>query len=95
MTQNEFSKARTDAVNQMREMKNRSAIKEPAKSAPCPPETTEPKAPIKPINKAPFFLFQDSFLKDPDTTLILGLLLILMSEKSDKLLLFALLYILI
>ena len=36
----------------------------------------------------------DGILKDGDSTLIIGLLLILMSENSDKLLLFALIYIL-
>ena len=39
--------------------------------------------------------FLDSLLGDGDSTLILGLLLLLMSEKSDKLLLFALVYILL
>lgn len=39
--------------------------------------------------------FIDSILTDGDSTLILGLLLLLMSEKSDKLLLFALVYILL
>lgn len=39
--------------------------------------------------------FLDSLLGDSDSTLILGLLLLLMSEKSDKLLLFALVYILL
>lgn len=39
--------------------------------------------------------FLNSLGKDSDTTLILGLLLILFSEKADKLLLFALVYILL
>lgn len=39
--------------------------------------------------------FLDNILKDGDSTLIIGLLLILMSEKSDKMLLFALVYILL
>lgn len=93
MTQNEFSKSRQEAINQMREMKNRSAQKESQKSAPESPKA-DARAPIaqKPQN-APFFL--ESLLKDSDTTLILGLLLILMSEKSDKMLLFALLYIML
>ncbi len=38
--------------------------------------------------------FLDNILKDGDSTLILGLLLVLMSENSDKMLLFALMYIL-
>ena len=36
----------------------------------------------------------DMFSKDGDIALIIGLLLILMNEKSDKMLLFALIYIL-
>ena len=40
----------------------------------------------------PFF---DKILKDSDTTLIIGLLLLLMSENADKKLLFALVYILL
>jgi len=40
----------------------------------------------------PFF---DKFLKDSDSVLIIGLLLLLMSENADKKLLFALVYILL
>ena len=39
--------------------------------------------------------FVDMLLKEKDTALIIGLLLILMSENTDKILLFALIYILI
>lgn len=39
--------------------------------------------------------FLDMFSKDSDAALIVGLLLILMSEKADKKLLFALIYILL
>lgn len=39
--------------------------------------------------------FLGKLFKDSDSTLILGLLLILMSEKADKKLLFALVYILL
>ena len=39
--------------------------------------------------------FLESLLKDADSTLIIGLLLILMSENSDKIMLFALIYILL
>ena len=55
----------------------------------------EPTASTK-TNSSPFNIpLIDNLLKDSDSTLILGLLLILMSENSDKLLLFALIYILI
>jgi len=39
--------------------------------------------------------FLETLFRDGDTTLIVGLLLLLMSEKGDKLLLFALVYILL
>ena len=39
--------------------------------------------------------FLDNILKDGDSSLILGLLLVLMSENTDKMLLFALIYILL
>lgn len=39
--------------------------------------------------------FLDNLLKDGDSALILGLLLILMSDNCDKILLFALIYILL
>lgn len=39
--------------------------------------------------------FLDNILKDGDSTLIIGLLLILMSENTDRILLFALVYILL
>ncbi len=39
--------------------------------------------------------FSDNLFKDGDFSLILGLLLILMSENADKMLLFALVYILL
>ncbi len=81
-------------------------ITENRRSAPPqPPENpvTDRQKPIKsPPNNAvraqPNGLqipFLDSIMKDADTTLIIGLLLILMSENSDKMLLFALIYILL
>lgn len=64
---------------------------------------TEEKTPFNEVKKSldnfknlmpPDLDFLDGFLGQKDTTLILGLLLVLWGEKSDKLLLFALLYIL-
>jgi len=88
------------AVERMRRMNERSAyyVK--------PKNETEKKSDVKPIpqktEKLPQGLlkglnlpFLDNLMKDGDTALILGLLLILMSEKSDKILLFALVYILL
>ena len=50
---------------------------------------------ITPTQKGIGVPFLDSIFKDGDSTLIIGLLLLLMSEKSDKILLFALVYILL
>ncbi len=69
-----------------------------------PPKKQEHKAPepqIKNTATKNSFLgglnipFLDSLSSDGDTALILGLLLILISENTDKTLLFALIYILI
>lgn len=62
-----------------------------------PPKNSAPKtsAPQSNGNSLLGIPFLNSLGKDSDTTLILGLLLILFSEKADKLLLFALVYILL
>lgn len=68
------------------------------KTKPLSQETIEKKQTAEPSNKASggFNIpFLDMLTKDKDTTLIIGLLLILMSENSDKILLFALVYILL
>ena len=65
----------------------------PEKTA-MPQQKSRPNQTYKPtINNGIPFL--DSILKDADSTLIIGLLLILMSENSDKMMLFALIYILL
>ncbi len=77
---------------------NKSGKTEPAKGS-LPHLQPEPSKQKRQENTS----FQNSFnlpflealKKDSDTTLIIGLLLILMSEKSDKFLLFALVYILL
>ena len=76
----------------------------PRKSNTPPNETAvpvnKPEA-IKTDNQSSGFLsglnipFLDMLSKDTDVSLIIGLLLILMSEKADKKLLFALVYILL
>ena len=76
----------------------------PQKSNTPPTETAvpvnKPEA-IKNDNQSSGFLsglnipFLDMLSKDTDVSLIIGLLLILMSEKADKKLLFALVYILL
>ena len=82
MNQNNFSKQRQEAILQMQEMQSRSR-----QSAPC--ET--PPAPQPPLGLP----LLDKLKTDGDMTLIIGILLLLLSEKADKRLLFALVYILL
>lgn len=84
MDQNDFKAEQQAAVQRMREMNSR-------RKEEMPPQNN-----IKQTHQEGFSIpFLDSFLKDGDSSLIIGLLLILMSEKADKMLLFALIYILI
>lgn len=79
MNQNEFEAKRKEAALKMLEMNSK--------------RKEEP--PLKQKEQPPFEIpFLNGILKDGDSSLIIGLLLILMSEKADKLLLFALIYIL-
>ncbi len=90
MTQNEFQQYRNQAIENMRQMNARSTNKEhpPKKEKSLPPPTsTSPIGVDIPI--------LNILSTDKDAALIIGLLLILMSEKSDKMLLFALVYILL
>lgn len=94
---NDFFNQQQAAIERMRQMNARSAYYVKPKSEPDqkpPPKNnhiSQPKNTFQGL-KIPFL---DSLSKDSDTALILGLLLILMSEKSDKILLFALVYILL
>lgn len=58
-------------------------------------EKTKPSPEKQPPSNGFGIPFLDNILKDGDSTLILGLLLVLMSENTDKTLLFALMYILL
>lgn len=90
MNEKEFMRERQAAVERMKEMNSRS--QNPKSSS--PPKTAASKTSDKQSNS--FNLpFLDMISQDGDSTLIIGLLLILMSEKADKMLLFALVYILI
>jgi len=64
-----------------------------------PPKKEDTKTtpqPLKPLQNSGFGIpLLDNLLKDGDSALIIGLLLILMSENTDKILLFALVYILL
>lgn len=89
MNQADFKKQKADAVQKMKEM-NKRATNEQSKEN--KPQDTKPKNNTPLPTNIPLL---NSLLKDSDSTLIIGLLLILMGENDDKLLLFALMYILI
>ena len=89
MNQVDFKKQKADAVEKMKEM-NKRALNLNQKENKT--KETRQKINNSPLNNIPLL---DSFLKDNDSMLIIGLLLILMGENDDKLLLFALMYILI
>ena len=88
--QNEFYEQQQKAINAMREMNKKSTN---------PSNENQKKSHVQsqkrqshhPIPELPF----SNLFKDKDTALILSLLLILYGEKADKLLLYALIYILL
>lgn len=91
--ENDFYKQQQSAVQKMREMNSRSAFINTQN--PVPPKKSPPKPQENTFFKGLNIPFLDSLSTDGDMALILGLLLILISEKTDKTLLFALIYILI
>ena len=92
--ENDFIKQQQSAVERMREMNSRSAFANTQNTAP-PKKKPPPKQKENSLFGGLNIPFLDSLSTDGDMALILGLLLILMSEKTDKTLLFALIYILI
>ena len=103
MSENEFQLRQKAAVQKMREYNSRSKYNNSAKNQKNVKETqgllgkNEAKSePLKQNKESGFGLpFLDNILKDKDAVIIICLLLILMSENTDKTLLFALAYILI
>lgn len=85
MTKNEFAAQQKKAIEQMKEMNAKST-----ESKLPPPQK---KSYVSP--NSGFELPFANMFNDKDTVLILGLLLILYGEKTDKVLLYALLYILL
>lgn len=87
MNEQSFNALKDQAISRMKEMNDRS--------------TPQKDKPHKPQDNNTSFLggfslpFLDNLKKDGDLTLILGILLLLLSEKADKRLLFALIYILL
>ena len=93
--QNDFLRQQQAAIERMKEMNAKSAFYLGKNQKDEPKSETKNTEKFISENKPFFSNFPENLLKDRDTALILGLLLILMSEKSDKMLLFALVYILL
>ena len=97
MNNKNFSEQQRRAIEQMFDMNKRST--KPQNKAPEPKPQKPPNIP-KSENQNSFLggislPFLDNLKKDGDMTLILGILLLLLSEKADKRLLFAIIYILL
>ena len=95
MTQNEFELRRRQAVENMRQMNARSTAPSVEQPKPETHKTEQGNIKIKNSPLGANIPFLDFLSTDKDAALIIGLLLILMSERSDKTLLFALVYILL
>lgn len=94
MNQQNFSQNKNEAIKRMREMQNKSIYKTEEKTVSKEPE--QPKPSTEQNLLGGFNLpFLENLKSDSDLTLILGILLLLLSEKADKRLLFALIYILL
>ncbi len=93
MNESSFARQKQDAIARMQKMNSKNQAK--------PPEPKPEPKPQPPRQKNNSFFdglnipFLDSLKNDSDMTLILGILLLLLSEKADKKLLFALVYILL
>lgn len=88
--QNDFNEQKERAINAIREMNKKSTNPNNA-NLKRPPPSPPKKQMQSPLPELPF----GNLFKDKDTALILSLLLILYGEKADKLLLYALIYILL
>ncbi len=88
MTKSDFENKRLEAIEKMKQMNSQSSHKQPELQKPPP---TNPPSLFSGLGLP----FLDNLKSDGDMTLILGLLLLLLSEKADKRLLFALVYILL
>lgn len=83
------NEAHAEAIRRMKEMNSRSIFKDTEKP------TSPPKQNQNTLLGGLNLPFLENLKTDSDLTLILGLLLLLLSEKADKRLLFALIYILL
>ncbi len=89
MTQNEFYEQQQRAIDAMREMNKKSTNPQNGTTHTLPPPPKKQQGSFG--VELPFA----NLFKDKDTALIIGLLLILYGEKADKMLLYALIYILL
>ena len=89
---------RSNSSQQSRQQAKRQPAQEQSQNTQVPTSTPSTKQSNKPKNSGLLggldLPFLDMLTKEGDVSLIIGLLLILMSEKADKKLLFALVYIL-
>ncbi len=95
MTNNQdFNTRSRDAIEQMKQMYSRSTGNEPVQHNHARQHNPNPTPSSNSLLSGLGLPFLDSLKTDGDMTLILGILLLLLSEKADKRLLFALIYIL-
>jgi len=92
MNNEAFLKQKQEAAERMRQMNQKSNPQAPSAQKNAPQKTTVKNNSLFEGIGIPFL---DNLKSDGDATLILGILLLLFSEKADKKLLFALIYILL
>ena len=93
MNDKAFINQKEEALRRMREMNKKSQPQEtPKKSTAEPPKEQKNDNSLLSGLNIPFL---EKLKSDGDSALILGILLLLLSEKADKKLLFALIYILL
>ena len=98
MPENDFLKQQRAAVERMREFNSRSKFSSTADNQSTAEKMQDQKKEAKKQTENTAKLgipFLDNILKDNDAVIIICLLLLLMSENTDKTLLFALVYILL
>lgn len=93
MNQNEFSSQKREAIEKMRQMHKKADTIGSQTEGSAKRAEPDIGGQLKFARNQNSFL--DSFFENGDLTVIIGLLLLLMSEKADKKLLFALVYILL
>ena len=89
----DFEKQKQDAVERVRKMNESYRKKVMANEAVAEPKPIDKKS-DSPVDIMKLIRF-DAVKSDPDRLLLLGVLLLLSSEKTDEKLLYALLYIMI